>query len=246
MSADVPPDGPRPGFRPPTVDVGRAFGWAWQKFRANTATLIVGAVVMLVIFTAVYVAAVVIAHDVTGGSFFLSTDRNTGQPKDIGSYLANLGVMYAILFAASIPLSVLTASYVRVGLRIADGQTPGIGSFFSLRDAPRIMLTSVMLSICSLIGLVLCYLPGLVFGAFATFTLAVVIDKGQSPVAALRSSFALVRTNFWPIVGVTLLAGLVAGGGFLVCLVGALVSLPVAMLVHVYVYRFVSGGPISD
>jgi len=258
MSADFPQNGPPPpgyqppgyppGYpppRPPGLDIGKAFSWAWQKFRANTATLMLGAFVILVIGIAVYVGALVIAHSVTGGSMFLHSDPDTGLPTDFGSYLANLGVVYAILFVASVPLSVLTAGYSRAGLRIADGEKPTFGSIFSLRDAPRIMLTSVTLSLGILVGLVLCYLPGLALGLFSSFTLLFVLDHGQKPVDAIKSSFALVKTNFGPALGVTLLAGLVGGAGVLVCLVGALVSMPVAMLVHVYAYRFFSGGTIA-
>lgn len=247
MSANVPPYVYPPGYQPPPpgLDVGKAFGWAWQKFRANTATLVLGALVQLVIIGGVYLAVIVVAHSVTGGSLFLKTDPQTGEIHGLGSYFAMLGLTYGLIFLAAIPLSVLGAGYVRAGLRIADGESPTFGSIFTARDAPRIMLTSVMISLGTLVGLVLCYLPGLAFAIFATFTMYFVLDRGQKPVEALKSSFALVKANFGPVLGATLLGGLVAGAGVLVCVVGALVTLPIGMLVHIYAYRFVSGSTIS-
>ncbi len=43
-----------------------------------------------------------------------------------------------------------------------------------------------------------------------------------------------------------LLAGLIGGVGGVACFVGILVSAPVAMLIHVYAYRFFSAGPIAN
>src|SRR4051794_16506175 len=101
MSADLPqygapppgyqpPGYPPPGYQPgpPGFDIGKAFGWAWQKFRANTTVLVLGALVLLVLGIGVYVGAALLAHSVTGGSPFLRTDAETGEPTDIGGLFA--------------------------------------------------------------------------------------------------------------------------------------------------------------
>ena len=72
-----------------------------------------------------------------------------------------------------------------------------------------------------------------------------VVDQQQRPVQAIRSSITLVKENFGYTLLVMLLGGAVAAAGTLVCLVGMLVSVPVAMLVHTYAYRYFSHGTIS-
>jgi len=79
----------------------------------------------------------------------------------------------------------------------------------------------------------------------ALFTIAFATDHGLSPIDALKASFTTVRSD----IGSTLLSFLVQGllvlAGFLVCGVGILVGGPLALLVQVYTYRRLSGGPIA-
>lgn len=95
------------------------------------------------------------------------------------------------------------------------------------------------------LGLVMCYLPGLAFGLFATFTVYFVLERDQRPIEAIRSSFGVVKANFDNALVSVLLGGLVAGAGAIVCLVGLLVTAPVAMLVHVYTFRILGGGSVA-
>ncbi len=85
----------------------------------------------------------------------------------------------------------------------------------------------------------------LAFGLFAGFTLYFVLDHGQGPIAAIKSSFALVTANFGNALVAMLLAALVASGGFLACFLGLIFTVPFAMLLHVYTYRFLSGGTVA-
>jgi uncharacterized membrane protein len=84
-----------------------------------------------------------------------------------------------------------------------------------------------------------------VFTFFALFTIAFATDHGLSPIDALKASFTTVRSD----IGSTLLSFLVQGllvlAGFFACGVGILVGGPLALLVQVYTYRRLSGGPIA-
>jgi uncharacterized membrane protein len=234
---------PPPGYGPPRFEIGGAFTWAWAKFKANTATLLTGGAITLIAVIAVYAIAIAVVFAVVPHPTLSMIDPQTDEFD--GNYFATLGVGYGVLFALTIPLAVVSAGLIRTGLRIADGESPGIGSLFSYRDAPRIMLATLIVSVTTLIGIILCYLPGLAFGLFAGFTLYFVIDQRQGPVAAVKSSFALVKNNFGNALVAVLLAGLVASGGVIACLVGTIFTVPFAMLVHVYTYRFLSGGTVA-
>lgn len=241
-----PPYGPPPpGYGASQFEVGKAFSWAWAKFGANKATLITGGFILLLATIAMYAIAIAVVFAVVPDPRLTLTDTQTGEFEGVGSYFATLGVGEGTLFLLAIPFVVVYAGFIRTGLRIADGETPGIGSLFSYRNAPRIMLTALIVSVVTWIGFLLCYVPGLGFALFASFTLYFVLDHGQRPIAAIKSSFALVKANFGNALVALLLAGLVATGGALVCLVGMVFTAPLAMLVHVYTYRFLSKGPIA-
>lgn len=237
--------GPPGYYGPPRFEIGAAFSWSWAKFKANTGTLLTGGVVVLLSIVAMYAVAIAAVFAVVPDPTLTMTSRSTGEFTHVGSYFATLGVAYATIFLLAIPLSVVSAGLIRTGLRIADGESPGVGSVFSYRNAARIMLTSLVLSMASLVGLVLCYLPGLAFALFAGFTLYFLLDQGQGTVAAIKSSFALVKNNFGNALVSILLAGLVASAGLIACFIGAIFTAPFAMLVHVYTYRVLSGGTVA-
>lgn len=238
--------GPPPGYYgPPRYDVGKAFSWAWAKFRANTATLLTGGFVLFLATIAIYAVAIAAVFAVVSDPRITLTDSQTGEFEEVGNYFATMGVAYAAFFLVLIPYWVVLAGVIRTGLRIADGETPGIGSVFSYRDSPRVMLLALITTLGTIVGFVLCYIPGLAFGLFAGFSMYFLLDSRQGPVAAIKSSFTLVKNNFGNALVAFLLAGLAASAGVLVCFVGIIFSAPFAVLVHVYTYRFLSGGRVA-
>lgn len=247
MTAEPPPYAQPYGWQPgpPKFDVGNAFSWAWAKFRANTATLMLGTVLILIAAVLMYVVAILVVFAVVDHPTLSITDRHTGKIAHVGSYLATIGVGELTLFVLAIPLAVLSAGLLRITLLIADGDTPRVREAFRVPRPWSVMATSTLISISTLIGFVLCYVPGLVVATFCAFAIAYVIDHGQTPVQAIRSSVSLVKDNFGHALLVMVLGGLVAVAGVFACLVGMLVTTPVAMLVHTYAYRFFSHGTIA-
>jgi uncharacterized membrane protein len=84
-----------------------------------------------------------------------------------------------------------------------------------------------------------------IFTFLAYFTIAFATDHALAPIDALKASLNTVRSH----IGETLLSMLVQGllvvAGFFACIVGILVTGPVAGLVLVYTYRRLSGGPVA-
>ncbi|HUH71494.1 MAG TPA: hypothetical protein VLZ05_22995, partial [Mycobacterium sp.] len=129
-------------------------------------------------------------------------------------------------------------------LDIADGKPVTIGSFFKPRNLGRVFLAALVVAIGTWIGLILCIIPGIIFGFLAMFAITFVVDRSLSPIESVKASFATVRSN----VGSTLLSWLVQTAAILVgeflCGIGLLVALPFALLVHTYTYRKLSGGQV--
>ncbi len=227
-----PPPGyypPPPGYYgPPRFEIGNAFTWAWAKFKANTATLLTGGVILLLAMIAMYAIAIVVVFAVVPHPTLTMTDTQTGEVDGIGRYFATMGVGYGTLFLLLIPYWVLFAGVIRTGLRIADGETPGIGSLFSYRNAPRILLLAALTALGTLVGNGALLPAGdgvrAVRGLHAcTF----VLDQGQGPITALKSSFSLVKNNFGNAL-VAIAAGRPGDGpaGRSLCLIGMVFSVP--------------------
>ncbi|ORW63038.1 hypothetical protein AWC20_04690 [Mycobacterium parmense] len=154
---------------------------------------------------------------------------------------AIMAVGYLLVFAVGV---FVHAAFFSGCLDIADGRPVGIGSFFKPRNLGPAILAALLVGALTGLASALCFLPGLILGIFVQFTVPFVIDRSQSPITGLKSSFSTVSSNF----GNALLAWLVELAvvfvGALVCGVGLLVAAPLAGLILVYTYRKLSGGQV--
>lgn len=231
----------------PTFDAGNAASWAWRRFRANTSTLVLNTLVLFVCGLVVYAIAYGVAKSIVpDGTLFLKVDQTTGAIEGFGDYFALIGILYLVTFVLAIPLSVLSAGYIRTGLRIADGDRPGFADMFRVRRPVRIMLTSAAIALASLVGLIFLYIPGLAVALFSGFAILFIVDKDLAPVEAIKASVSLVKANFANAIIVTFLAGMVSLIGIFALVIGILASAPVGMLMHIYAYRYFTGGTVAD
>ena len=149
-------------------------------------------------------------------------------------------VGYILLFIAAIFMAVAILSGC---LDIADGKPVSIGSFFKPRNLGPVFLTAVLVGLGTAIGS-LCIIGGIIFGFIAQFAIAFVIDRSLSPIDAIKASYETAKNN----IGSALISFLVQYAiiivGELLCGVGLLVAVPVALLIQVYTYRKLSGGQV--
>jgi uncharacterized membrane protein len=242
-----PPGGPPPppGYGPPVgypppgyggqpiqqFSVGDAFNWAWNKFGKNALALIVAYLVYRVV-SAVFSIATRLAS-------------RLGEQTTSAGLVAGLLAVALILYVLSLGWEVFTWAALLTGcLDIADGKPVTIGSFFKPRNFGQVILAALLVGVLTAVGFVLLIIPGIIFAVLASFTIFFVIDRSLGPVEALKASIAMVRSN----IGEVLLAlfAVVATTivGFLACVVGLLVAVPVAALVMTYTYRKLSGGQV--
>ena len=147
------------------------------------------------------------------------------------------------------------AGFLSGGLDLADGRPVTVGSFFKPRNFGTVVLAGALLSVISAV-LDLLSLPGFLFALlsfvliavftfFALFTIAFATDRGLAPIDALKASFSTVRAHIGETLLSFLVQGLLVAVGFIACGVGILVTGPIALLIQVYTYRRLSGGPIA-
>jgi uncharacterized membrane protein len=244
---------PAPGYGPPPgsgFSIGEATSWAGNKFKKNLGPLILAALVYGVIGVVVHGLVFVLL----GGA----TADTTNVDGDYGaSFQAGLGTVGTLVLSiVSFVFGIFVqAGFLSGGLDLADGRPVTVGSFFKPRNFGTVILAGALLSVISAV-LDLLSLPGFLFALlsfvliavftfFALFTIAFATDRGLAPIDALKASFSTVRAH----IGETLLSFLVQGllvvAGFIACGVGILATGPIALLIQVYTYRRLSGGPIA-
>src|ERR1700761_7821324 len=242
-----------PGYGPPPgpgFSIGEATGWAWNKFTKNFGPLILAALVYGVIGVVLHGLVFVLL----GGA---TADTSNADGDYGASFTAGLDTVGTLVLSI---VSFVFGSFGQAGRRsgglaLADGRPVTVGSFFKPRNFGTVILAGALLRVISAV-LDLLSLPGFLFALlsfvliavftfFALFTIAYATDRGLAPIDALKASFDTVRAH----VGETLLSFLVQGllvvVGLFACGVGILATGPIALLVQVYTYRRLSGGPIA-
>lgn len=222
-------------------DVGAALNFAYRAFVANPLAFIVPGVIYLGIMTVILVAAMAVGF----GVFFSSMNEwayaNTGEPP-----LRELVIMYAIIFGGALltaPFSLLwSTGAAAAGETVVEGSKPTIRT--ALLAPGRVILTALLVSLIAGIGVMLCYLPGLVAGVFLLFAVPASV-RGASPIEAIRQSVALVRANL----GTALLTWLVVqviasiGASLVFTLV---VSIPAAYLFEIAMFERMNRRELPD
>ena len=137
-------------------------------------------------------------------------------------------------------------------IRRIRGEAVQIGDVFAGFNLAFLHLTLAGLVkwLLTSLGFVLCILPGIYLGVGYVFALPLVVDKKMEFWPAMEVSRRVVHRHWWSIFALVIVSGLIAGAGFLVCGVGALVTVPVASASLMYAYEDLFGPeaarPVPD
>jgi hypothetical protein len=162
-------------------------------------------------------------------------------------------VVILLLWAATfIPLvGSLLLDYVLLGglawifLKRARGQKTEFEDVFAGFSALFIplMLYSLVAQVLTLIGYVLCILPGIYLTiVWLLFPVLLIMDKGMDFWPAMELSRKVVHRHFWPVFGLFCLIFLLVVAGLVTFLVGVFLTLPISVAAVVCAYEDLFGA----
>lgn len=235
--------GPPPG---PRYDLGAALSYGWAKFRANVGQVLLAALVVLVgLLVAGAVVGAVYGVLLSGPS--IEVDPETGRVVSEGGsgFVVTLLVTALVTALFFVAAQVVLAGFVRGVLGVTEGREFRFQEVLRTDDLGRVLVLALINAAGILVGTVLCYLPGLVYGFVSSFSLYFLIDKGLSPVDSIKASVRLVADNLgsallWYVVG-----GIIASAGAFACGVGMLVTVPVVLFGTAYTYKVLTGQQVA-
>jgi hypothetical protein len=128
-------------------------------------------------------------------------------------------------------------------LRRIRGETVQVGDVFAGFNLAFVNLAMAGLVkwLLTTLGLCLCIIPGIYLAVGYVFALPLVIDKQMEFWTAMEVSRRVVHEHWWSMLALVIVLALVAFAGFLLCGVGALISIPVASAAFLYVYEDLFG-----
>ncbi|MGZ5384229.1 MAG: hypothetical protein ACXW1Y_09285 [Acidimicrobiia bacterium] len=194
---------------------GEALSYGWKKLQENVGPLLTAALAIL----AVNVIFWLLGSGFLGGLFKL------------------IGWFVSILISMGV---------IRIALKIVDGRPVETADLFQRADqALPYFIASVIVGIMVGIGFIFLIIPGIYLAITFGFFGYNIVDKEHGIVESIEQSAAITRAQKGDlfVFGVALflfnLAGAIALG------IGLLITVPVSMLALAYVYRKLSGEPVT-
>lgn len=139
---------------------------------------------------------------------------------------------------------VLFGGLYLVFIRRIRGEAVQVGDIFAGFNIAfaHLVLAGLVTWLLTTIGFVLCILPGIYLCVGYVFVLPLVIDKKMEFWPAMEVSRQVVQRHWWSMFGLVIVLALLVVAGFIACLVGAIVTIPVAIAALMYVYEDLFGA----
>ena len=240
------PAGQSPYGQPPAggapFSVGNAFGYGWNKFKANLGPILLVALVLLAALVIIQ-----ILQAVTGGNDTIEFNPDTGEFEGGSSGMLGGSILASLFFGGLSFLAqmIIQSGIIKGALDLTKGKPLSLGSMFSGIDFVQVIIASLILAVATMIGFVMLFLPGIAVMFFTAFTLYFIIDKGMPAIEAIKASVSFVLANAGTLI-VFFLACIAAYiVGALLCGVGLLVAIPVVVLATAYTYRTLQGEQVA-
>lgn len=251
-AAPPPPPPPPGGYLPPppppagspsggavNADVGRAFSWANQTFGKH-ALVLIGLVA--VVFAIRLVGSLV--NNVIVNGLIGDCDDSlvvNGEIITSGSCAASFAQTLIASLITGITFGVLawiaTIGIYRAALRRTQGQTPSFSDLTTGDNLGKYIVVAIVYGLLIGVGLVLCFLPGIIVAFLFQLAPFYALDKGQGVGEALGNSYRATTANIGPALLMTLVNILAAIVGSLFWGILTLVALPFAALFTAHMYR---------
>ena len=103
------------------------------------------------------------------------------------------------------------------------------------------LVAAILIGLFTFLGTLLCIIPGLVVAAMYKFTYLFIVDKRMDFWPAMQSSHAVVKQDYFGFTMFLIALALLNILGFICCLVGLLVTMPVTIAAITIAYQEIVG-----
>lgn len=235
----------------PSKGLGEILSQAFNVYRANAAKLVV--IVAIVVVPLTFVSTLITQVALDPG-----TERITvlGEIVEVPASRGFFGALVVGAFALAISViiwALLEAAIVRAAAQATLGDPIDVEASYrwGFRRIGSVILVSILAGLAVLGGLILLVVPGLIFAVMLCVSVPALIVEDRRGSDALGRSWSLVKGSFWHVVGVIVVAGLIAsaisgiigsiGGSawflrWVFTSIGTIVTAPFTALVAVLLY----------
>jgi uncharacterized membrane protein len=157
----------------------------------------------------------------------------------IQSLVNEKSLLSLILYIINIVVQIIISmGLVKISLKFCDNEKPKISDLFSSYPLFfKFLIGSIIYGLIVIGGLILLIIPGIIWSIQFQFFSYFILDKGISPIEALKKSSKITKGTKWDLFLFGILLGFINILGALAFLVGLFVTIPATMIATAFVYR---------
>ena len=161
--------------------------------------------------------------------------------KDLGNYIL-ISLIFFLLNGVPLIQGALIAGFHIFTMKKLMGRNAEFGDLFKgFNFFVPTLVASLLIGIFTFAGTLLCIIPGLVVAAMYKFTYLFIVDKRMDFWPAMQASHAVVKNDYFGFTMFLLLAFLVNVLGFICCIVGLFVTIPLTFAAITIAYKELVG-----
>lgn len=169
--------------------------------------------------------------------FIFSINPRSKDGWSIALMLGLIGLVFLLLYIRTI----VHMGYLKTYLKLLDGVRPRVREIFAhIHPFWRYVWSVVLFALRVFLGFLLLIVPGIIWAIKFQFMPILTLDKGLGAVDAMRESARMTEGQKWHLFKLGIVIFLLNILGFLCLGVGALITMPLTTLMHLYVYRQLS------
>lgn len=223
------------------MSVGDVLDGSFKLLKANARTILL--VVATIIVPIQFVSAFAIREQFSTGILNVLQDPTLVENQNTVGF-GNIGVtivtgLFSLLTA---PLIAGAVSRVVAASYLGQHMGPAEALRLTVRRFGALLAASILVFLVEVVGFVLCIVPAvLAFALYTAVTPAVMIEE-IGPIAAMRRSWRLMRPRLWGVLGIAVLARIIAG--VLGNLLGGVPSIAATFLGGSFAWLFIAIGSV--
>jgi uncharacterized membrane protein len=160
---------------------------------------------------------------------------------DLGNYIL-MALVFSLLSSVPLIQGALIAGFHIFTMKKLMGRPAEFADLFKgFNYFVPTLVASLLIGLFVFGGTLLCLIPGLVVAAMYKFTYLFIVDKRMDFWPAMQASHAVVKNDYFGFTMFLLLMALVDLLGFICCIIGIFVALPVTFAAITVAYKEIVG-----
>jgi hypothetical protein len=224
------------------MGVGDVLDGSFKLLKANARTVLL--VVAAVLIPVQLISSFLLRDTFSVGFLNLINDPTLleGQETGMGAGSTIVSIVTGLLSLITGPLIAGAVSRVVAASYVGGSLGPGPALRATARRLLPLLAASFLTFLAEAFGFLLCILPGLLLFALYTAVTPAMMIEDLGPIEGMRRSWRLLRPRMWGVLGITLLARLIAG--FLGNVLGAVPTIGATLLGGSFAWLFVAVGSV--